>query len=119
MVNEGGLIWHDLRRTVATELRARQVHEYDIAGLLGHHTQAVTGTYARSTQDVLEDAVNKLALPRATNVIEFKRRLRATPSGTLGLSWTRGKDDENVKSSGKTWCRGWDSNPHGITPNGF
>jgi len=32
---EGGLIWHDLRRTFATELRARQVHEYDIADLLG------------------------------------------------------------------------------------
>ena len=32
---EGGLIWHDLRRPFATELRARQVHEYDIADLLG------------------------------------------------------------------------------------
>ena len=28
---EGGVIWHDLRRTFATELRGRQVHEYDIA----------------------------------------------------------------------------------------
>ena len=46
---EGDLIWHDLRRTFATELRERQVHEYDIADLLGHHIQAVTGTYARST----------------------------------------------------------------------
>lgn len=46
---EGGLIWHDLRRTFATELRERQVHEYDIADLLGHHIQAVTGIYARST----------------------------------------------------------------------
>ena len=27
---EGGVIWHDLRRTFATELRGRQVHEYDI-----------------------------------------------------------------------------------------
>ncbi|MGQ0763099.1 MAG: tyrosine-type recombinase/integrase [Acidobacteriota bacterium] len=70
---EGGLIWHDLRRTFATELRARQVHEYDIADLLGHHIQAVTGTYARSTPEVLEEAVNKLALPRG-NVIEFKRK---------------------------------------------
>ncbi len=74
MVNEGGLIWHDLRRTFATELRARQVHEYDIADLLGHHIQAVTGTYARSTPEVLEEAVNRLALPRRTNVIKFKRK---------------------------------------------
>jgi integrase len=74
IATEGGLIWHDLRRTFATELRARQVHEYDIADLLGHHVQAVTGTYARSTPEVLEEAVNKLALPRGTNVIEFKRK---------------------------------------------
>jgi hypothetical protein len=33
---EGGLIWHDLRRTFATELRGRQGHEYDISDLLGH-----------------------------------------------------------------------------------
>ncbi len=70
---EGGVIWHDLRRTFATELRARQVHEYGITDLLGHNIQAVTGTYARSTPEVLEEAVNKLALPRG-NVIEFKRK---------------------------------------------
>jgi integrase len=74
IATEGGLIWHDLRRTFATELRPRQVHEYDIADLLGHHVQAVTGTYARSTPEVLEEAGNKLALPRGTNVIEFKRK---------------------------------------------
>ena len=28
---EGGVIWPDLRSTVANELRAQQVHEYDIA----------------------------------------------------------------------------------------
>jgi len=70
---EGGVIWHDLRRTFATELRARQVHEYDIADLLGHNIQAVTGTYARSTPEALEEAVNRLAEPRG-NVIEFKRK---------------------------------------------
>ena len=70
---EGGLIWHDLRRTLATELRVRQVHEYDIADLLGHTIQAVTGTYARSTPEALEDAVNRLAEPRS-NMIKFKRK---------------------------------------------
>jgi len=49
------------------------VHEYDIADLLGHHIQAVTGTYARSTPEVLEEAVNKLAVPRGS-AIEFKRK---------------------------------------------
>jgi len=47
--------------------------EYDIADLLGHTLQAVTGTYARSTPQALEEAVNKLAEPRR-NVIEFKRK---------------------------------------------
>jgi integrase len=63
----------DLRRTFATELRARQVHEYDIADLLGHTIQSVTGTYARSTPEALEDAVNRLTEPRGT-VIQFKRK---------------------------------------------
>ena len=70
---EGGVIWHDLRRTFATELRGRQVHEYDIADLLGHTIQSVTGTYARSTPGALEDAVNRLTEPRGA-VIEFKRK---------------------------------------------
>jgi integrase len=42
---EGGVIWHDLRRTFATELRGRQVRKYDIADLLGHTIQSVRGTY--------------------------------------------------------------------------
>jgi integrase len=70
---EGGVIWHDLRRTFATELRGRQVHEYDISDLLGHTIQSVTGTYARSTPEALEDAVNRLTEPRGT-VVQFKRR---------------------------------------------
>src|ERR1041385_801012 len=70
---EGGVIWHDLRRTFATELRGRQVHEYDISDLLGHTIQSVTGTYARSTPEALEDAVNRLTEPRGS-VIQFKRK---------------------------------------------
>jgi hypothetical protein len=50
----------------------RAPHEYDIADLLGHTIQAVTGTYARSTPEVLEDAVNGLAEPTG-NVIKVKR----------------------------------------------
>ena len=65
------MIWHDLLCTFATELRGRQVHEYDIADLLGHTIQSVKGTYARSTPDALEDAVNTLTEPRGT-VIQFK-----------------------------------------------
>ncbi len=42
-VSRPASIWHDPRRTFATELRARQVREYDIADLLGHNIQAVTG----------------------------------------------------------------------------
>ena len=66
--------WHDLRRAFATELRGRQVHEYDIADLLGHTIQSVTSTYARSTPQALEDAVNRLTEPRGA-VIQFKRKV--------------------------------------------
>lgn len=46
-------------RIFAAELlQARQLHEYKIAGLLGHNIQAVTGTYARSTPEASEEAVN-------------------------------------------------------------
>ena len=56
-----------------SNVRARQVHEYDIADLLGHTVQSVTGTYARSTPEALEDAVNRLTEPRGT-VIQLKRK---------------------------------------------
>jgi len=70
---DGGLIWHDLRRTFATELRGRQVHEYDISDPLGHTIQSVTGTYARSTPEALEEAVNKLTELRGA-VLKFERK---------------------------------------------
>jgi integrase len=72
-VNPGGIIWHDLRRTFATRLRAHGVHEYDIQDLLGHSKPGVTKVYARATQSVLEAAVDKLTKPFG-QVIEFGRR---------------------------------------------
>lgn len=65
----GGIIWHDLRRTFATRLRANGVHEYDIQDLLGHAKPGVTKVYARATP-VLEDAVDKLTEPWG-EVIKF------------------------------------------------
>jgi integrase len=44
-----GMIWHDLRRSFATRLRANGVHEYDIKYVLGHSIPGVTKTYARET----------------------------------------------------------------------
>ena len=69
----GGIIWHDLRRTFATRLRANGVHEYDISDLLGHSRPGVTQVYARATRTVLEQAVEKLTQPWG-QVIEFERR---------------------------------------------
>jgi integrase len=69
----GGIIWHDLRRTFATRLRANGVHEYDISDLLGHSKPGVTTVYARATRVVLEQAVEKLTEPWG-QVIEFERR---------------------------------------------
>lgn len=70
----GGIIWHDLRRTFATRLRANGVHEYDIQDLLGHAKPGVTKVYARATMAVLEDAVNKLTEPWG-EVIKFERKV--------------------------------------------
>jgi integrase len=69
----GGIIWHDLRRTFATRLRANGVHEYDIQDLLGHAKPGVTKVYARATLAVLEDAVDKLTEPWG-EVIKFERK---------------------------------------------
>lgn len=69
----GGIVWHDLRRTFATRLRANGVHEYDIQDLLGHAKPGVTKVYARATLTVLEDAVDKLTEPWG-EVIRFERK---------------------------------------------
>lgn len=59
--------FHDLRHTFATRLRAANVHEYDIADLLGHSTTkndmrgtAVTRGYALAVPKRLRDAVDSL-----------------------------------------------------------
>ncbi len=70
----GGIIWHDLRRTFATRLRANGVHEYDIQELLGHAKPGVTKVYARATMAVLEVAVKKLTEPWG-EVIKFERKV--------------------------------------------
>jgi integrase len=69
----GGIVWHDLRRTFATRLRANGVHEYDIQDLLGHAKPGVTKVYARATLSVLGDAVDKLTEPWG-EVIRFERK---------------------------------------------
>jgi integrase len=59
--------FHDLRHTFATRLRAANVHEYDIADLLGHSTTPgdtrntkVTRGYAHGVPQRLRDAVNSM-----------------------------------------------------------
>lgn len=70
----GGITWHDLRRTFATRLRALGIHEYDIKDLLGHTIAGVTSTYARLTPDVLENAVERLAETKG-KVVKFERKV--------------------------------------------
>lgn len=69
----GGIIWHDLRCTFATRLRANGVHEYEISDLLGHSRASVSRVYARATRVVLEQAVEKLTEPWG-QLVEFERR---------------------------------------------
>jgi integrase len=63
----GNFRFHDLRHTFATRLRAANVHEYDIADLLGHSTTPgetrntkVTRGYAHGVPKRLRDAVDSL-----------------------------------------------------------
>ncbi|MBA3573191.1 MAG: hypothetical protein H0W34_14740 [Pyrinomonadaceae bacterium] len=70
----GGIIWHDLRRTFATRLRALGIHEYDIKDLIGHTIPGVTSVYARHMPDVLENAVERLAETKG-KVVKFERRV--------------------------------------------
>lgn len=75
----GDFHFHDLRHTFATRLRAANVHEYDIADLLGHSTTPgetrntkVTRGYAHRVPQRLRDAVNSLE--------KGKRLISATPT---------------------------------------
>lgn len=59
--------FHDLRHTFATRLRAVNVHEYEIADLLGHSTlpgetrnTKVTRGYAHGVPKRLREAVDSL-----------------------------------------------------------
>ena len=61
--------FHDLRHTFATRLRAANVHEYDIADLLGHSTTkndtrgtAITRGYAHGVPQRLREAVDSLEI---------------------------------------------------------
>ena len=75
----GDFHFNDLRHTFATRLRATNVHEYDIADLLGHSTTPgetrntkVTRGYAHGVTQRLRDAVERLE--------EGKRVILATPT---------------------------------------
>ena len=75
----GDFHFHDLRHTFATRLRAANVHEYDIADLLGHSTTPgetrgtkVTRGYAHGIPQRLRDAVDSLQ--------EGKRLIAGTPT---------------------------------------
>lgn len=59
----GRIVFHDLRRTFATRLRASNVHPYDISYLLGHQIQGITKTYARESLSTLRQAIKALDEP--------------------------------------------------------
>jgi integrase len=75
----GDFHFHDLRHTFATRLRAANVHEYDIADLLGHSTTPgetrntkVTRGYAHGVPQRLREVVDSLE--------EGKRLISGTPT---------------------------------------
>jgi integrase len=73
LTKPGGLIWHDLRHTFATRLRAAGVHQLDIMQLMGHSTVGVTVGYAHGTPGIIQNAVDQLAEEHG-EVIEFRKR---------------------------------------------
>lgn len=73
LTKSGGLVFHSLRHTFATRLRAAGVHELDIMQMLGHSTVGVTLGYAHGTPNVIQNAVEKLAMEQG-EVIEFTRK---------------------------------------------
>ena len=79
----GNFHFHHLRHTFATRLRAANVHEYDIADLLGHSTTPgetrntkVTRGYAHGVPQRLRDAVNGLGEGKSSP--DYLRDRRAT-----------------------------------------
>jgi integrase len=69
----GGVSWHDLRRTFATQLREHNVHAYDIKYLLGHAIdKGETARYARESLPSLRRAIETLNEPWGS-VILFQR----------------------------------------------
>ncbi|MGI8897611.1 MAG: tyrosine-type recombinase/integrase, partial [Pyrinomonadaceae bacterium] len=66
-------IWHDLRHTFATRLRAAGVHELDIMQLMGHSTVNVTIGYAHGTPSIIQRAVDNLAVEQG-EVVRFIRK---------------------------------------------
>jgi integrase len=69
----GGVSWHDLRRTFATQLREHNVHAYDIKYLLGHAIdKGETKRYARESLTSLRRAIETLNEPWGS-VILFQR----------------------------------------------
>lgn len=73
LTKPGGLIWHDLRHTFATRLRAAGVHELDIMQLMGHSTVNVTIGYAHGTPSIIQRAVDNLAVEQG-EVVRFIRK---------------------------------------------
>lgn len=73
-----GVPWatpYTIRRTMATELRARGVPEWEVAGFLGHRIAGTTEIYARYTPDHHSDAVEAID---AYMTEVFARQLRAS-----------------------------------------
>lgn len=68
--------WRDLRRTFATWLRSNNVHEWDIAALLGHSSVNTTKIYARTVPDKLRQAVSSLDKAEKSNVVELAKNRR-------------------------------------------
>ena len=75
------VIWHDLRRTFASGLRANGVYEYHISDLLGHSRVGLTKIYARATRVVLAQAVEIDETPLGSGYRTRKKsRTKSCPS---------------------------------------
>jgi hypothetical protein len=109
----GDFHFHDLRHTFATRLRAANMHEYDIADLLGHsttpgetHNTKVTRGYAHGVPQRLRDGGGQSGRGQAPDF----GYANSTPSGAGREGRRKGQPSKWLTLKDK-WRRGWDSNP--------
>jgi integrase len=77
---------YNLRATFASRLSAAGVSDNTVAGMLGHSSTAIVGTYAKLVDDVRQQVIRKLEDFRDASMVQRPSKMR-TPSSTDKNRW--------------------------------